>query len=56
MADESKEQNTPMTLEGFWKFLDSKFVSLGVPGALLAVALDFARKSEWKNVALTVLS
>ncbi|MDJ0675446.1 MAG: GUN4 domain-containing protein [Calothrix sp. MO_167.B42] len=50
MAEESKEQNTPMTFENFWKLLDSKFVSLGVPGALLAVALDFARKSEWKNV------
>ena len=41
-----------MTLESFWNLLYSKFVSLGVLEALLGVAPDFARKSEWKNAVL----
>ena len=55
MAEESKEQNTPLTLQSFWKILDSKLVSLGIPGALIGVALDFARKSEWKNAGFCMV-
>ncbi len=56
MAEESKDQNTPLNLEKFWKILDSKFVSWGIPGALFGVALDFIRKSEWKNAGLCMVA
>ncbi|MCC5619898.1 NACHT domain-containing NTPase, partial [Nostoc sp. CHAB 5715] len=55
MAEDSKDQNAPLTLEGFWKILDSKLVSLGTPAALIGVALDFARKSQWKEAGLCVV-
>lgn len=55
MAEDSKDQNAPLTLEGFWKILDSKLVSLGTPAALIAVAVDFARKSQWKEAGLCVV-
>lgn len=56
MTEEPQNQNTPMNLESFWKLLESKFVSYGIPGALVAVALDFARKSDWKNAGICVIS
>jgi predicted NACHT family NTPase len=52
MAEDPKDQNAPLTLEGFWKILDSKLVSLGTPAALIGVALDFARKSQPKEAGL----
>ena len=55
MAEDSKDQNAPLTLEGFWKILDSKLVSLGTPAALIGVALDFARKSQWKEAGLCLV-
>ena len=55
MAEDSNDQNAPLTLEGFWKILDSKLVSLGTPAALIGVALDFARKSQWKEAGLCVV-
>ncbi|MBN4001487.1 GUN4 domain-containing protein [Nostoc sp. LPT] len=55
MAEDSKDQNAHLTLEGFWKILDSKLVSLGTPAALIAVAVDFARKSQWKEAGLCVV-
>lgn len=51
-----QDQNTPLMLENFWKILDSKLVSLGIPTALVGVALDFARKSEWQNAGLCLLA
>ncbi|MEA5558566.1 GUN4 domain-containing protein [Nodularia spumigena] len=56
MAEDPKDQNTLLNLEGFWKLLDSKLVSLGIPGALIGVALDFARKTDWKNAGLCILA
>jgi energy-coupling factor transporter ATP-binding protein EcfA2 len=55
MAEESQNQNTLMNLEGFLKLLESKLVSYGIHGALVAVALDFARKSDWKNAGICVI-
>ncbi|BAZ26099.1 hypothetical protein NIES4073_70050 [Kalymmatonema gypsitolerans NIES-4073] len=55
MAENLQDQNTPLTLENFWKILDSKLVSLGIPTALVGVALDFARKSEWQKAGLCLL-
>ncbi|MBC6429962.1 NACHT domain-containing protein [Nostoc sp. HG1] len=54
MAEDPKNENAPITLESFWKILDSKLISLGIPGALIGVALDFARKKEWQNAGLCV--
>ncbi|MEC4819565.1 MAG: hypothetical protein SAK29_40795 [Scytonema sp. PMC 1069.18] len=56
MAENSQDQNSPFTLESFWKLLDSKLVSLGTPAALIAVALDFARKTEWQKAGLCVVA
>ena len=56
MTEEPQNQNTPMNLESFWKLLDSKLVSYGIPGALVGVAIDFARKSDWKNAGICVFS
>ena len=57
MVEQSKDQNTSLTtLENFWKILDSQLVSLGTPAALIAVAIDFARKSEWNNVLLCLIA
>ncbi|KZL47773.1 hypothetical protein A2T98_21495 [Nodularia spumigena CENA596] len=56
MTQDPKEQNTLLNLEGFWKLLDSKLISLGIPGALIGVALDFARKTDWKNAGLCILA
>jgi predicted NACHT family NTPase len=55
MAEDPKDQNAPLTLEGFWKILDSKLVSLGTPAALIGVALDFARKSQPKEAGLCLV-
>ncbi|MEH2282341.1 MAG: GUN4 domain-containing protein [Nostoc sp.] len=55
MAEDPKDQNAPLTLEGFWKILDSKLVSFGTPTALIAVAVDFARKSQWKEAGLCLV-
>lgn len=55
MAEDSKNENAPITLESFWKFLDSRLISLGIPGALIGVALDFARKKEWENAGLCIV-
>lgn len=54
MPEDQKDQNAPITLESFWKLLDSKLISLGIPTALIGVALDFARKKEWQNAGLCV--
>ncbi|MCL6749517.1 GUN4 domain-containing protein [Nostoc sp. CCCryo 231-06] len=54
MAEDPKNENAPIILESFWKLLDSKLISLGIPGALIGVALDFARKKEWQNAGLCV--
>jgi hypothetical protein len=56
MAEDPKDQNTPITLESFWKLLDSKLISLGIPGALIGVAIDFARKTQWKNAGLCIVA
>ncbi|WP_392480039.1 GUN4 domain-containing protein [Nostoc sp. C110] len=56
MAEDQKDQNAPITLESFWKLLDSKLISLGIPGALIGVAIDFARKSEWKKAGLCMFA
>ncbi|MEA5579121.1 GUN4 domain-containing protein [Anabaena sp. UHCC 0451] len=56
MTQEPQNQNTLMNLESFWNLLDSKLVSYGIPGTLVAVALDFARKSDWKNAGICVFS
>ncbi|MBW4631347.1 MAG: hypothetical protein KME30_05430 [Iphinoe sp. HA4291-MV1] len=56
MPENPQDQNTPLTLENFWKILDSKLVSLGTPAVLVGVALDFARKSEWQNAGLCVVA
>ncbi|MBD2360169.1 GUN4 domain-containing protein [Anabaena minutissima FACHB-250] len=56
MAEDPKDQNAPITLESFWKLLDSKLISLGIPGALIGVAIDFARKTQWKNAGLCIVA
>lgn len=56
MAEDPKNENAPITLESFWKILDSKLISLGIPGALIGVALDFARKKEWENAGLCIVA
>ncbi|MGH8000280.1 MAG: hypothetical protein ACREPR_12825 [Brasilonema sp.] len=39
MPENPQDQNTPLTLENFWKILDSKLVSLGIPTALVGIEL-----------------
>jgi hypothetical protein len=56
MTQNPQDQNAPITLESFWKLLDSKLISLGIPGALIGVAIDFARKSEWRNAGLCIVA
>lgn len=56
MTQNPQDQNAPITLESFWKLLDSKLISLGIPGALIGVAIDFARKSEWQKAVLCIVA
>ena len=41
----------PITLDDVRKLLDSKLVSAGVPGGLVAIAIDRALKSTWDEAA-----
>ncbi|MBE9199309.1 MULTISPECIES: GUN4 domain-containing protein [unclassified Nodularia (in: cyanobacteria)] len=56
MAEDSQDQNVPITLETVRKLLDSKLISLGIPGAFIGVAIDFARKWEWEKASLCILA
>ncbi len=48
---QKKQSYTPITLDDVRKLLDSKLVSLGIPGYLASIAIDRALHSQWNEAA-----
>lgn len=53
---DSKEQsshngNNKFTPDKFWKLAEQKFAELGIPGAAVAVSLNYARIGKWQEAA-----
>lgn len=46
---EEPSNYTPTTIEKFFELLDTKLVSLGIPTALSAVGINYARSQQWED-------